>query len=137
MTKERKNPKPSSDAARRRMQSVRQRDTKAEVVVRRAIFRRGFRFRVQIRPLPEVSRRADVVFTKEKVAVFVDGCFWHSCPIHGTSAKANAEFWRNKLARIGFAMRRPTRSFDATAGCRFVCGSTRTQTRRQSECVGS
>lgn len=90
-------PKASSEAALQRMKSVRQRDTTPEVAVRRALFRRGLRFRVHIRPLPAVPRRADIVFPKEKVAVFVDGCFWHGCPIHGTSAKANAEFWRKKL----------------------------------------
>lgn len=47
--------------------------------------------------LPGVRRRADVVFTSAKVAVFIDGCFWHRCPIHATNPKANAEFWAEKL----------------------------------------
>ena len=45
----------------------------------------------------ELNRRADIVFRSVKVAIFVDGCFWHGCPIHGTQAKANAEFWRTKI----------------------------------------
>lgn len=93
----RRNPLPSSQAALKRMKAVRQRDTAPEVAIRRAIFRRGYRFRIQVRPLGGLNRRADVVFPTEKVAVFVDGCFWHCCPLHGTSAKANAEFWAEKL----------------------------------------
>jgi DNA mismatch endonuclease (patch repair protein) len=49
-------------------------------------------------PIAGLRRRADVVFTRRKVAVYVDGCYWHSCPMHGTTAKANAEFWASKLA---------------------------------------
>jgi DNA mismatch endonuclease (patch repair protein) len=48
-------------------------------------------------PIKGVRRRADVVFTRSRVAVFVDGCFWHACPIHATWPKANADWWRAKL----------------------------------------
>jgi len=52
---------------------------------------------VDTKPLNELNRRADIVFRSAKVAVFVDGCFWHGCPIHSTQAKANAEFWHAKI----------------------------------------
>jgi DNA mismatch endonuclease (patch repair protein) len=57
----------------------------------------GLRFKVDAAVLPGVRRRADIVFAGQRVAVFVDGCFWHGCPIHGTWSKSNAEFWRNKI----------------------------------------
>lgn len=52
-----------------------------------------------MQPEPGIRRRADILFTKARVAVFVDGCFWHKCPVHGTEPKANAEWWRAKLQR--------------------------------------
>jgi DNA mismatch endonuclease (patch repair protein) len=93
-----KRPKASSPAALRRMRATRRRDTAAEIAVRRALHARGLRFRVDCPILPEVRRRADVVFSRAKVAVFVDGCFWHCCPIHRSSPKANRKWWAAKLA---------------------------------------
>jgi DNA mismatch endonuclease (patch repair protein) len=90
-------PHASSDAALKRMRAAKSRDTAPEKAIRSAIHRRGLRFRVDVKPLKEINRRADVVFRSVKVAVFVDGCFWHGCPIHGTQAKANAEFWHIKI----------------------------------------
>ena len=90
-------PPASSDEARRRMQSVRQRDTAPERALRSALHRLGLRFRVQRRPIAGLRRFADVVFSRKRVVVFVDGCFWHGCPEHGTMAKANAGFWREKI----------------------------------------
>jgi DNA mismatch endonuclease (patch repair protein) len=90
-------PPASSPEVRRRMQSVRRRDTLLEIRLRSALHRMGFRYRVDRGPLPEVKRRADLVFPTERVAVFVDGCFWHVCPIHATWPKANADWWREKL----------------------------------------
>ncbi len=49
------------------------------------------------KPLPELNRRADLVFTRAMVAVFIDGCFWHGCPEHGTTARTNAEYWADKI----------------------------------------
>ncbi len=92
-------PPPSSEAARRRMLAARQRDTAPEMALRSAIHRRGLRYRVDVSPIEGLGRRADVVFRPTRVAVFVDGCFWHGCPIHGTWPKANAEFWREKIER--------------------------------------
>jgi DNA mismatch endonuclease (patch repair protein) len=73
------------------------RDTAPEVALRRALHRRGLRYRVGIRPIPELRGSADVVFTAARVAVYVDGCFWHMCPQHGTMPANNAEWWKAKL----------------------------------------
>ncbi len=78
---------------------MRRRDTKAEMQIRRLLHRRGLRYRVDRQVLPGLLRtRADVVFVRAMVAVFVDGCFWHSCPIHRTRPTANAKWWSEKLA---------------------------------------
>jgi DNA mismatch endonuclease (patch repair protein) len=80
------------------MRITRQRDTAAELAIRRALHAHGFRFRLHRQILQNVPRRADIVFVRAQVAVFVDGCFWHSCPRHRTSPKANARWWADKLA---------------------------------------
>jgi DNA mismatch endonuclease, patch repair protein len=90
---------PSSDAALARMKAAKPRDTKPEKAIRSILHKRGLRYQIDIRPIENLNRRADIVFRAAKVAVFVDGCFWHGCPIHGTQAKANAEFWKNKIER--------------------------------------
>jgi DNA mismatch endonuclease (patch repair protein) len=79
------------------MQGNRRRDTRPELAIRRELHRRGFRYRVAIRPIPEYARSADIVFTRAKVAVFIDGCFWHGCPDHGTTPRTHAEYWVRKL----------------------------------------
>lgn len=73
------------------------RNTSIEVALRSALHARGLRFRVHQRPLQALRREADVVFRRAKVAVFVDGCFWHGCPVHGTWPASNPEFWRTKI----------------------------------------
>lgn len=78
------------------MQVTPRRDTPCELAVRSAVHRMGLRFRVDW-PLPTTRRRADLAFVSAKVAVFVDGCFWHGCPQHATWPKANAGWWRAKL----------------------------------------
>ncbi len=80
------------------MTSARQKDTKPEVLLRSELCRLGLRYRLHRPVVSGVRRRPDIVFGPSKVAVFVDGCFWHGCPKHGTVAKANAEFWRKKIA---------------------------------------
>jgi DNA mismatch endonuclease, patch repair protein len=90
-------PVPSSPEALRRMQRQRRVDTRPELALRRELHRRGLRYRVDVQVFPGLRRRADVVFPRQRVAVFVDGCFWHACPEHGTSPKANAAWWRQKL----------------------------------------
>ena len=77
----------------------RARDTKPELLVRRALHARGYRYRVDMHPSTEIRSRADIVFTKQRIAIFIDGCFWHGCPIHGTSPKRNADYWLPKLKR--------------------------------------
>lgn len=90
-------PLPSSPAARNRMKSVRHSGTKAELALRDALEQFGLTYEIDARPIPDSTRKADILFRNERIAVFVDGCFWHGCPDHGTQAKANAEFWRRKI----------------------------------------
>ena len=93
----RNTPKPSSKAAAKRMRNTPQRDTDIETNIRRALFRLGYRYRIHPR-MAEITRaRPDFAFTREKVAVFVDGCFWHWCPKHGTLPNNNAGWWASKL----------------------------------------
>ena len=79
------------------MQLQASRDTAPERELRSALHKSGLRFRVHVRPLPGVRREADIVFPRARVAVFVDGCFWHGCPEHASWLKANAEWWREKI----------------------------------------
>ncbi|MEQ9501589.1 MAG: DNA mismatch endonuclease Vsr [Deltaproteobacteria bacterium] len=90
-------PKPSSPEAEARMRRTQRRDTKCEVEIRRRLHARGLRYRVDRRVLDGLRRRADIVFGPRRVAVFVDGCFWHGCPLHATWPKANATFWKEKI----------------------------------------
>nr|WP_255433228.1 very short patch repair endonuclease [Amycolatopsis sp. WAC 01375] len=80
-----------------RMSKQRSRNTQIEVELRRALHAAGLRFRIHRRPLKGVRREADIVFGPTRVAVFVDGCFWHGCPEHATWPKTNADFWRTKI----------------------------------------
>ncbi|WSQ66867.1 very short patch repair endonuclease [Streptomyces sp. NBC_01216] len=82
-----------------RMSKQRSRDTDVEMALRRALHASGLRYRVHRRPLKAVRREADIVFGPAKVAVFVDGCFWHGCPEHATWPKRNSEFWRQKIEK--------------------------------------
>ena len=90
-------PVPSSEAVSKRFREAPRRDTGPELALRRELHRRGLRYLVDA-PVPGLPRRrVDVLFRRERVAVFVDGCFWHGCPEHGTSPTANAEWWRSKI----------------------------------------
>lgn len=79
------------------MQSNRGKDTGPELRVRSALHCRGLRFRKHVRPLPDLRCTADVVFPRLRIAVFIDGCFWHGCPIHASRPVSNAEWWAAKL----------------------------------------
>jgi DNA mismatch endonuclease, patch repair protein len=79
------------------MRATRQRDTKAEVALRSAIHALGLRFTVNRVVIPKSRRFVDIVFTRARVAVLVDGCFWHSCPEHHSVPKANRAWWVAKL----------------------------------------
>jgi DNA mismatch endonuclease (patch repair protein) len=81
------------------MRANRSRDTSVEIALRRELHRRGLRYFVHRQPLPGLRRTADLVFPRARVAVFVDGCFWHGCPEHHTVAKTNAGFWAEKVER--------------------------------------
>ncbi|MXY78734.1 MAG: very short patch repair endonuclease [Chloroflexi bacterium] len=82
------------------MRANRRRDTGPERDLRSGLHRRGWRFRVDL-PVKAGGRRVrpDIVFTRRRVAVFVDGCFWHACPDHGQMPRANASYWEPKLRR--------------------------------------
>lgn len=79
------------------MSAQQSRNTRIELRLRSLLHARGLRYRVHLRPLTGYRRTADVVFTRAKVAVYVDGCFWHGCPVHGTWPKRNSDFWRQKI----------------------------------------
>jgi DNA mismatch endonuclease (patch repair protein) len=82
------------------MRSNRGRDTRPELAVRRLLHSNGYRYRYRVDYSPLGGRRrADIVFTRQRVAIFIDGCFWHSCPIHGTQPRQNSTYWGPKLRR--------------------------------------
>src|SRR5712692_1546366 len=87
----------SSPAVRSVMQANRKRDTAPEIRIRSALHERGFRFRVTSRVKPDIRVVADILFRGPKIAVFVDGCYWHGCPTHGTTPKTNPEYWIPKI----------------------------------------
>jgi DNA mismatch endonuclease, patch repair protein len=86
----------STPAVRRVMQGNKSRDTRPEIAVRSAVHALGMRYRVSARPLRDLRRTADLVFRNARVAVFVDGCFWHGCPQHHAPPKTNAKIRGNK-----------------------------------------
>lgn len=88
----------SSEAVHQKMSTLARRDTAPELALRRVLHRRGLRYRVHRRPLPDLARHADIVFRGAKVAVFVDGCFWHGCPEHGRREhRTNGWYWPKKI----------------------------------------
>ncbi|WP_406462615.1 very short patch repair endonuclease [Streptomyces sp. NBC_00111] len=90
---------PSSPGVSARMKRQPSRDTTPEVAIRKLLHAAGFRYRLNER-VPGMPRRTiDIAFTRAKVAVLIDGCFWHGCPLHATQPKANAQWWRDKLDR--------------------------------------
>ncbi|MFK0246685.1 very short patch repair endonuclease [Amycolatopsis azurea] len=94
-------PAPVSPGRSRNMQANKRSDTKPEIALRKALHRLGYRYRKDLRLVLEggVRVRPDVVFTARKVAVFVDGCFWHVCPEHGREPTSNEWYWTPKLRR--------------------------------------
>ena len=81
------------------MQANRSRDTSIEWAVRRIAHARGMRYRVNARPEKDIRRTADMAFRGSKVAVFIDGCFWHGCEAHYTRPASNVDYWADKVAR--------------------------------------
>lgn len=97
MIDRRDRPVPLDASIRQRMERQARRDTGPELAIRRVLHAMGLRYRVDHPPLAGMRGRADVVFTRQRVAVFVDGCFWHGCPDHGTLPKHNAGWWAAKI----------------------------------------
>ncbi len=92
-------PTASSAAVSARMRKQRRSDTVPELALRRLLHARGYRCRL-VWPVPGRSRRSiDIAFPGRRIAVFVDGCFWHSCPEHATRPRANSAWWSRKLER--------------------------------------
>lgn len=89
-------PAPSS-AVSRRMARTRGKDNPRERELRSALHHQGLRFRIHY-AIPGTKRSIDIAFTRWRLAVFCDGCFWHGCPIHATTPKTNQEWWKDKIA---------------------------------------
>ncbi|WP_369853708.1 very short patch repair endonuclease [Angustibacter sp. Root456] len=131
----------SSEAARRVMVGNRRRDTRPELALRKAVHALGLRYRVDVAPMVGLRRRADLVFTRAKVAVFLDGCYWHGCPEHHRPARVNAVFWADKiegnrrrdadtdarLAEAGWAVVRVWEHQDPVAGAQQVAAVVRSR----------
>ena len=81
------------------MRGNRSRDTQPELALRSVIHAMGLRYRVAARPLPGLRRTADLVFPRARVAVFVDGCYWHGCPEHYVPSASNVDYWKDKIER--------------------------------------
>lgn len=79
------------------MQRQRRRDSAAELALRSELHRRGMRFYVDRRVDGLPRHRVDILFTRVRLAVYIDGCFWHGCPEHRTNPRANADWWREKI----------------------------------------
>lgn len=109
----------TSDRARKSMRANRSRDTRPELAVRSRLHARGLRYRVARRPVPTLRRSADVVFTRAKVAVFIDGCFWHGCPEHFWAPKSNTDYWEPKI-RANIARDQETTLALEEAGWRVI-----------------
>lgn len=95
------------------MRRNRGRDTSLELRIRRALHGRGLRYRVDLAPLKGLRSRADIVFTRARVAIYLDGCFWHGCPLHGTIPKSNVAYWVPKLERNRARDREATGALEA------------------------
>lgn len=89
---------PGDAAVSERMRRQRKQDTAVEVALRRRLHAVGLRYRVHAKPLPSLRRTADIVFRTARVAVFVDGCFWHGCTAHKTIPRSNRQFWEEKIS---------------------------------------
>ena len=92
-------PKSRSKAVRNVMRANKGVDTGPELKLRSLVHKAGLRYAIDVRPEHEINRRADIVFRSAKVAVFVNGCFWHGCPKHYVLPKTNKQFWSDKVKR--------------------------------------
>lgn len=103
-------PKASSPTVRRVMQSNVGRETTPEHALRCALHRVGLRFRKDTPPIPGLRCSADIVFPRQKVCVFVDGCYWHGCKLHFRAPKTNTPWWQEKIQANIERDRRQTRT---------------------------
>ena len=94
-----KTPKSRSIAVRNVMRANKGVDTGPEIRLRSLVHRAGLRYAIDVRPESDINRRADLVFREAKVAVFVNGCFWHGCPKHYSPPKSNKRYWSEKVRR--------------------------------------
>ncbi len=90
-------PAASSASVRARMQKQKRRDTDPEIQVRKRLHAAGIRYRVDNKLEADLRTRGDIVWRGLRIAVFIDGCYWHGCPLHVTRPKANADWWARKL----------------------------------------
>ncbi len=103
-------PFPTSAAVSAAMRANRKRDTGPEVKLRSLLHAQGLRFRVNTKiSIRGLDVRPDIVFRRQQLAVFVDGCFWHSCRWHGTRPRVNTHYWIPKLKRVRARDRRVTK----------------------------
>jgi DNA mismatch endonuclease (patch repair protein) len=137
----------SSPQVRATMRGNRSKDTTPELALRSLLHQRGLRYRVDAYPVPGLRRRADILFPRERLAVFVDGCFWHGCPEHYRPSTKNTPFWQDKLrsnrardsdtnqalAAAGWAVIRIWEHEDMTAAADRVETAVRTARERSSE----
>ena len=117
---------PLNNHVREEMRKMPRRDTKPELAVRKELYRRGIRYRVNLGGVPG---RPDIALTRAKIAVFVDGCFWHACPVHGTLPKNTATGGARSSTGTWSGTRRRTQRSSNWDGFRFTTGSTMTSTR--------
>lgn len=92
------------------MVANRSKNTAPELAVRALLHARGLRYRVHFRPVPTLRRTADITFTRQKLAVFIDGCFWHACPEHFVMPRSNSDYW---VPKIGGNQRRDRETDEA------------------------
>lgn len=135
----------SSAANRKSMLGNRNRDTSPERALRSLVHAAGLRYRVAAKPLPKMRRTADLVFRPTRVAVFIDGCFWHGCPEHFVPPKTNPDYWREKIGKNmardrdtdkrleeeGWLVLRFWEHEDAQACARSVCDSVNERRRKR------
>lgn len=95
------------------MEKQGRKNTAPELAVRRAVHALGLRYRVDRSPVRGVRSRADLVFGPPRIAVYIDGCFWHGCPTHATVPKANRDWWLQKLEANQARDRRTTETLTA------------------------
>ena len=128
-------PPPSSAQARSVMLGNRS-ESAPERALRSELHRRGSRFRKHASPIKGLRCRPDILFTRRRIAVFVDGCFWHRCPLHGSEPKVNGEWWQLKLGvAICPLCAASTSTSSWPSSLRSTCSSSRRCSSRSRLCT--